>query len=121
MTDFEHMLVGLFRFFVLSAALTYYITQSVIFAPLRRLLRGRSTSPLGYLLYCPSCMGTWVGFALHMLGLWPMHIAAPWQEALLAMFASCCISRMMPADDVSHEINEWVLHDQKKEGENGKG
>jgi hypothetical protein len=114
----EHILVGLLRFAVLSAALTYYWTQSALFGDVRRLLRGPSTAVFGsYLVYCPSCVGTWMGLGLYLFGLWPLHAYAPWQEALFAMFASCCINRVMPHDDMVSEINEWVEHDQTKEGE----
>jgi hypothetical protein len=121
MTDFEHTLIGLLRFAVMSAALTYYWTQSGLFFPVRRLLRGSSASAFGsYLVYCPSCVGTWVGLALYLIGIWPLHGGAAWQEALLAMFASCVVNRVMPHDNLDYEINEWVTRDQTKEGEDGK-
>jgi len=120
MSPFENTLVDLFRFAVLSAALTYYITQSVLLAPLRKLLRGSSSSNLGYLLYCPSCVGTWMGLVLYLVGFWPALIdfhprtSGAW---LLAMFTSCLINRVMPRDNISYEIDRWVADDQTKEGE----
>jgi hypothetical protein len=118
MTEFEHTLLGLFRFAVLAASLTYYLTQSVLFAPLRKLLRGHSSRAIGYLVYCPSCIGTWIGLVL-FFNFWPLHTLPAWQEALSAMFTSCLVSRLMPTDDVSFEINEWVSNDQKKAGQDG--
>lgn len=111
MTEFDALRA--FHFFVLSAALTYYITQSAIFAPVRRLLRRMLRLNLSaYFLYCPSCVGTWMGATLYFAGFWPgpQH----WMELVLAMCTSCLINRVMPHDDTSHEVDEWVSEEVEK-------
>jgi hypothetical protein len=68
-----------------TIGLVYFITQSMIFSPLRvRLTRGSIFREA--LLYCPSCTGFWVGAGLSLLGRAPgwngMHLSwDPLKEA----------------------------------------
>jgi len=95
MTSFELAVLSFVRFAILSAGLTYYITQSAIFAPLRLLIaRCKPPSLLLYFLYCPACVGTWIGLILGFIGLWP------WMNPVEAAIASCVINRLMPSDNV---------------------
>jgi hypothetical protein len=95
MTEFEMVVVGLLRFAVLSAGLTYYLTQSVLFAGLRAVVARVITHPvLVYLIYCPPCVGTWVGLVLFFAIGWPLG-DGPYRAAE-AMVASCVINVLMP-------------------------
>lgn len=117
MTTFEITVLGLFRFIVLSAGLTYVLTQSVIFAPVRGVAFKLFGSLALYFVYCPACVGTWMGLALYGLGLWPAFGHEAWVEALVAVFASTTWNRLMPQDDMNYEISMWGAHDKTKEGQ----
>jgi len=49
----------------------YLITEAAIFAPVRIALSSAG-SFVEALIYCPSCMGFWVGAALALTGWWPL-------------------------------------------------
>jgi hypothetical protein len=57
------------HYMLLLLGLVYLITQSVIMAPLRKLLT--RVPLLLTLVYCPACTGFWVGVMLGSTGLWP--------------------------------------------------
>ncbi len=52
----------------LLLGLTYLLTQSSIFAPLRIAIRLRNPF-LAQMVYCPACSGFWIGATLSLLGL----------------------------------------------------
>lgn len=56
------------RYVLLLWGAIYLITQSAICRPLRLALSRHVV--IATLLYCPSCTGTWVGFALYSLLPW---------------------------------------------------
>lgn len=120
MTSFELTIIGLLRFAILTAGCTYYVTQSFIFAPVRKIVsayaqRIRAYRVL-YFMYCPACVGTWVGFVLGGLGIWPLDTLffPAWIEAAIA---GCVINRLMPSDDVATaELGDSNV--EKEEGEN---
>jgi len=89
-----------------TIGLVYFITQSMIFSPLRvRLTRGSIFREA--LLYCPSCTGFWVGVLLSLLWLVPGRDGlgpSPWQETpknfltmALGGFMSMAISHIWSA------------------------
>jgi hypothetical protein len=63
-------LLEVLRFVVLTYGLVYFVTDSVIFLPVRQTL-GRHSVWLRAFLYCPMCTATWIGFGLHGLGIYP--------------------------------------------------
>jgi hypothetical protein len=63
----------------------YLLTEAAILAPVRITL-SRAVPIAEALVYCPSCVGFWVGVALAATGWWPRHdIAADYTIALQAM------------------------------------
>lgn len=71
------------RYVLLLWGVIYLVTSSVIFRPFRIALSRHLT--IAMLLYCPSCFGTWVGFALYKLLPWDSSVA--WLESGLVAMA----------------------------------
>ena len=116
MTPFEITLLGLLRFVLLSAGITYYLTQSFIFAPIRVALTHHLPEwalGLRYFVYCPACVGSWVGLALWFSGAWPLGGAHAWVYAIVA---SCVVNRLMPTDTPGDFYMIEAPNDETKEG-----
>jgi len=65
-------------FLVVSFGVVYGIIGSSLFAPIRIMLAAQS-GWLAALLYCPYCVGFWVGIGLRAF--WPL--ASSWQHAAI--------------------------------------
>ena len=66
MVDFLHYTLTLL-------GVVYIVAQSYIFRPVRILLSKIHVS-VAVLLYCPACLGFWVGLWLWKLGLYPFEV-----------------------------------------------
>lgn len=72
-------LVAMLQWALLVLGLTYLVTESFIFLPVRIAMR-RLGLVSTVLVYCPACIGFWSGAGLGALGLWstsPMSVGAP--------------------------------------------
>ncbi len=56
--------------------IVYIVSQSLIFKPIRLIVS--SLGLLEVLIYCPSCVGFWVGLLLHWVGYYPFHVKGFW-------------------------------------------
>lgn len=77
----------LLRFLLVAAGLLYILTRSVIFAWLRQAIARRHILLMA-LMYCPACMGFWIGLTLGLLGLWPWPATTSWAAATTELFES---------------------------------
>lgn len=105
MSAFEQSILGLIRFTILVIGLTYYITGSVIFSVVRTQIRRRLPG-LTYFIYCPMCIGTWVGLFLALAGIQPLSgtLHAPWLDAMvLGAVANLFAPHGVPFDHPTHE------------------
>lgn len=76
------MALDLLRWALVLIGFVYLVTDSAIFMKVRLLVSRLGTYPM-VLIYCPSCIGFWVGVALGVGGLWPLdtfNTTAPWWE-----------------------------------------
>lgn len=65
--------MNLFLFLLACLGLTFIITISYIFRPVRE--KSAAISPvLGKLLKCPQCMGFWVGLIVRALDMWHLGL-----------------------------------------------
>lgn len=101
-----------FHFAILAVGITYIITDSAIFAIPRALIKEAlieiSNGPLFVygitLLYCPACMGAWIGLAVS-----PLFPKWPWYLCMLtSMLLNKIWSRFLPGTAFETE----VLHDE---------
>jgi hypothetical protein len=76
MNEFFKLLV----FGLVHLGITYLICGSAIFAPLRILLAKRSVLVTA-LIYCPACVGFWIGLALA-----PICPAPIWQAPFIGLY-----------------------------------
>lgn len=79
-------LAELFRFVLVAAGLLYIINRSFIFGFVRMFLAKLGGWFFAALLYCPSCVGFWLGLALCRL--WPWGLE--WY-GLQSAFAVCAL------------------------------
>jgi hypothetical protein len=74
-------LVGAWYWFAVTVFVTYGVTASALFAPLRVVLGVRSGVWVTTLFYCPVCAGTWISLATAPLfphaSLWWALILSP--------------------------------------------
>lgn len=92
------------RYLLILWGTLYLVTQSAVFRPFRMVLSRHVV--IATLLYCPSCFGTWVGFALH--GLLPWDSPVAWLESgAVAMALGRVWSRFF-GDSAVWE-SEWPL------------
>jgi hypothetical protein len=80
--------------------LTWIVTRSVLFAPLRaRLPKPVGTTPFwGTLVRCPQCFGFWVGVLHALVGVAPVGVGSGWQSVLCAGFVSsgaCYLGKLL--------------------------
>jgi hypothetical protein len=83
------------EFALVALGITYGITGSYIMAGVRQLLVRASgdSGMFAVLLYCPACMGFWIGALLGAAGLWPQDVStftAIWRAA----FASTALGAL---------------------------
>ena len=79
-------MMELLRYVALLWGVVYLVTQSAIFRPVRMMVANRSPFITTF-IYCPSCFGTWVGFALTPLLPWDATAGWGWLESGLAAMA----------------------------------
>lgn len=90
-------LIGLIQFVVLVFGITYYVTASWIFAPIRIFAHSINLT-IGYLLYCPVCTATWVGAILGICGFYPFTaLIHPFVDAAIFGTATAV---MLPLNDI---------------------
>lgn len=93
----------LLRFLLLLSGLTYLLTRSAIFLPVR-------TLPLPCFftvgLYCPACAGFWLGGALAALGYWPFPATFTWSAPLEA--AVCSVALMHAWGEHFFDNSVWA-------------
>lgn len=107
-------------FALVTIGITYGITASALLRPLRGLLVWASggSSWVAVLLYCPACMGFWVGALLGAAGLWPEAVhgfSAAWRSAFAAAALGALWSEYGPPSPFEHEQPQFfgeLAHDQ---------
>lgn len=99
------------EFVLVLWGLTYLLTSSAIFAPVRKMVK---RLPFGVMVYCPSCSGFWIGLGLASAVGWPL------QTMFHPMFDAAVASAGMMAV-VAHYVpsNAWQIEqvDQPANGE----
>jgi hypothetical protein len=95
-------------FILISLGITYVITNSFVLYGIRRLLISLTGNTLwvAVLLYCPACMGFWVGAALGAGGMWPEPVSmlqAIWRAAFAAAAVGALWSEYGPKSQFESE------------------
>jgi hypothetical protein len=90
--------MSLLHYAIMAYALTYLITESSIFA-VPRVLASRGHVVIAMLMYCPACMGFWVGVCLGVAGWFPFDTPHPvaleaLNSGLVSMAICSLISKM---------------------------
>lgn len=97
------------EFALVAMGITYVITTSYIMVPIRQLLVRASGDSFDFavLLYCPACMGFWVGVLLGAAGLWPerdvVGLNAAWRAGFAATALGALWSQYGPPSGFSDE------------------
>ncbi len=87
------------RFVLLEIGMVYFVTMSAIFAPARIVLARNSV--LRALLYCPSCVGFWIGAALYLAGFYPFSGHDFVQDIACSAFAGMAVANIW---------HNWLFH-----------
>lgn len=101
---------------VLGMWLTYLVTRSYIIAPLKDKLMTRAPI-LWYLLDCPVCFGTWVGFVLAVPTYFGLRIPTP---VFIVPAISLASYILVLLTDLLLEISRWLATAARKHQETGK-
>lgn len=79
------------RYVLIALGVIYFVTESTLFSFTRRAIRNlvpKFARPALYLMYCPPCLGFWIGCTLGALHLWPADDGTRWailESGLAAM------------------------------------
>lgn len=106
MTDTDTILF-LLRWALLMLGLIYLATESTIFALPRMVLVNRHVA-WATLLYCPACMGFWLGLLTGWLDLWPFPGVAAIQSGIAGVAVGALWGHIHP--NPAHE-NELAIVD----------
>lgn len=95
-----------------AIGVTYVVTQSVIFAPIRIRI-ARLHTILELFIYCPMCVGFWVGALLWWM--WPSVSPWWWVRVVLSATASMGLMRVLPT--LSDGGAVWLAEKGLRDGE----
>ncbi len=98
------------EFALMLWGLTYLLTASAIFAPVRRLV---VRAPFGVMVYCAACSGFWIGGAIAAGAGWPMRtlIYAPLDAAIASAGMMAIVASYVPSNAYDIEVGAGQRHD----------
>lgn len=98
------------EFALMLWGLTYLLTASSIFAPVRRLL---VRVPFGVMVYCPPCSGFWIGGVIAAGTGWPWRtlIYAPLDAAIASAGMMAIVASYVPSNAYDIEVGAGQRHD----------